>query len=121
MNLPDPPTVLSAEQVELFAKLSDAVVRRRLTVPAVIFLESVRPLNYIGSQVMVFFSPFAHALFETRQYDLVRQALENRETLGYLCDLLEAKETAQNEQERAQKAAQKAARTSHKPPRKWFK
>ncbi len=109
-----PPDYLAPEQIELFERLSDFLVRRRLTVPAILFLESVRPLNFIGSQAMVFFSPFVHALFDVRQYDLIQKALERRETLGWLTELLEGKEEIQIAAEKSRKAATKAARKARK-------
>ena len=45
---------LTLEEEELLRKVAQKVVDRRMTVPAIIFLESVKPLSYIGSQVMVF-------------------------------------------------------------------
>jgi hypothetical protein len=122
VNPETPPEFLSREQVELFDRLATAVTRRRLTVPALLFLESVRPLNFVGSQAMLFFQPFAHALFDARQYDLLRSALEKRETLGWLCELLEAKEEVIIARERAAKAARKAARAARRSGRRgWFK
>lgn len=109
-QLPVPPEYLSAEQIRLFERLADRVVKLRFTVPAVIFLESVRPLNFVGSQAMLFFAPVVHALFAMHEYDLLQQALERRETLGYLADLLEAKEEVQIEREKAEKRARKAER-----------
>ena len=35
------------------------VVRRHMATPATLFLESTRPLNYIGSQTMTFFEVLA--------------------------------------------------------------
>jgi hypothetical protein len=61
------------------AALLDRPVRLRRATPAVLFLESLWPLSYIGSQVMVFFAPVVHALFSAREYDLIQQALEHRE------------------------------------------
>ena len=83
-----------------------------MTVPAVLFLESVKPLNFVGSQAMVFFAPFVHALFEVRQWDLIQQALEKRETLGWFTDLLEGKEEVEIAADKARKAARKAKRKS---------
>ena len=48
---PEDPFVPTERQQEIVDKLGAWVVRRRLTVPAVMFLESVTPLNYLGSQV----------------------------------------------------------------------
>ena len=107
---PVPPEYLSAEQIQLFDRLADRVVRLRFTVPAVVFLESVRPLNFVGSQAMLFFAPMVHALFGKHEYDLIQQALERRETLGYLADLVEYKEELQIERERAERRTRKAER-----------
>jgi hypothetical protein len=109
---PAPPDYLTPEQVQLFERLSARVVKLRLTVPAMLFLESVRPLNFVGSQVMVFFAPMVHALFTARDYDLLQTALERRETIGYLVDLLEAREQVEFERERAEKRVRKAAKRS---------
>lgn len=107
MNGPMPPDYLSQEQIELFDRLTALVARKRLTAPAILFLESVRPLNFIGSQVMLFFAPMVHALFTAYQYDLLQQALERRETLGYLTDLLEFKEETAAREERELRAQMK--------------
>jgi hypothetical protein len=98
-----PPDFLTKEQIELFERLADKVVERRLAMPAILFLESVRPLNFIGSQAMLFFQPMLRSLFTLRDYDLIQQALERRETVGYLADLLEAKDEVLVERERAMK------------------
>ena len=108
--LPTPPEGLTPEQIQLLGQLSDRVVKLRFTLPAVLFLESVRPLNFIGSQVMLFFAPMIHALFTARDYDLLQKALERRETIGYFVDLLEAKEQVEHEQERSERRAKKASR-----------
>ncbi|MBI5058627.1 hypothetical protein HZB60_02460 [candidate division KSB1 bacterium] len=122
MSGPAPPEYLSPEQVELFDRLAAGVAARRLTVPALLFLESARPLNFVGSQAMLFFAPFVHALFDTRQYDLVREALERRETIGWLCDLLDAKEEVVRAREKALKSERRVAKTaSRKRRRGWFK
>ncbi len=107
---PPPPEALTPEQIRLFDRLSERVVKMRLTMPAVLFLESVRPLNFIGSQVMLFFAPMVHALFAAHEYTLLQQALERRETIGYLVDLLEAKEQVEQERERAERRTKKAAK-----------
>jgi hypothetical protein len=112
---PTPPDYLTPEQLALFDRLSERVVKLRLTMPAVLFLESTRPLNFIGSQVMVFFAPMVHALFAAREYNLLQQALERRETIGFLVDLLEAKEQAEQERERSERQAKKAATRKKRP------
>jgi len=108
------PDYLSAEQVQLFERLADRVVGLGFALPAVLFLETVRPVNFVGSQVMLFFQPMLRSFFTLRDYDLLQQALERRETLGYLTDLIEARDEAAQEQERARKAQLKAEKLARK-------
>lgn len=113
-----PPDYLTPEQVELFTKLANGVVKRRLTTPTILFLESVRPLNYVGSQAMLFFAPLVSSLFTMRQYELIQQALERRESLGYMTDLLEELEEAQLVEDKQIKLARKAEKLAKKEAKK---
>ena len=72
---------LPEEEDAVIDKLSKKVVERGMAVPAIMFLESVKPLNYIGAQALVFFEPIIQTVFNFRDYDLFRQALEKRETI----------------------------------------
>ncbi len=67
------------EEQKLMDRVARLIVRRGLTVPAIMFFETVRPLNWIGSQGMIFFEPFAealnpvlHALFKLKHEDYIR-------------------------------------------------
>ena len=84
---------LSADQIKLLHKMAGKVVQLRMTVPAVLFLESVRPLNYVGSQVMVFFAPLVQIVFTSPEWDQLQKVLEKRESLGYIVELIEEKES----------------------------
>ncbi|MBK6911591.1 MAG: hypothetical protein IPK53_02595 [bacterium] len=108
------PDYLSPEQIELFARLADKVVGLGFALPAILFLETTRPLNFVGSQVMLFFQPMLRSFFTLRDYDLLQQALERRETLGYLTELIEARDEAAHEREREQKAQRKAEKLARK-------
>ncbi len=83
---------LTERQKELIGKLADWTVRKRMTAPAILFLESIRPLNYVGSQVMVFFAPVVNAVFNLPEWDELRAVLERRESVAYILDLIEEKE-----------------------------
>ncbi|MCZ6601990.1 MAG: hypothetical protein O6952_03180 [Planctomycetota bacterium] len=72
----DPP--LKEDEERLLDRLAKALVRRRLSAPAILFLESLRPLHFIGSQALVFFAPFAKALVEGKDYDTLTSLLERR-------------------------------------------
>jgi hypothetical protein len=85
MNLPDPEKpALPAEEDAVLEKLAKKVVEWKMAVPAILFLESVKPLNFIGSQTMVFFEPIIQTVFNIKDYDTFRVALEKRETIEIL-------------------------------------
>lgn len=75
---------------ELIEKTARAVVDRNLAAPAIFFLETMKPLSFVGSQVMVFFDPIVRSIFNFRQYNEVRLALEHRENVELLLRKIEA-------------------------------
>ncbi len=86
---PDYYELAPARRDELITKIAHAVVERRLTAPAIFFLESTKPLSFVGSQVMVFFDPLVRALFDLKSYDDIRLALEDRENVERLLRAIE--------------------------------
>ena len=90
-QLPDPEKpALPAEEDAVLEKLAKKVVEWKMSVPAILALESVKPLNFIGSQAMVFFEPIVQAVFNIKDYDTLRVALEKRETIEILLLKIEA-------------------------------
>ena len=82
MEFPEPEkTELPPDEDAVLEKLAKMVVRRGFSVPAIMFLESIKPLNYISSQALVFFEPIVQTIFSFRDYDTFRLALEKRETM----------------------------------------
>ena len=80
----------------LIRRLADFVVKRDMSVPAVMFLESVRPLNFIGSQSMVFFKPILSRFFSRYEYDRIANILEKREVIDLLIREIEQKTDARS-------------------------
>ncbi|MGR3301446.1 MAG: hypothetical protein ACUZ8I_02975 [Candidatus Scalindua sp.] len=85
---------LEDSDTALIRKLADYVVRRDMSVPAVMFLESVRPLNFISSQSMVFFKPILSRFFSKYEYDKIADILEKREVVDLLIREIEQKADA---------------------------
>lgn len=84
-DIPDPDkTSLPAEEDAVLDKLAKKAVERGMSVPAILFLESVKPLNFIASQVMIFFEPIIQTIFNFKDYNNLRSALEKRESLEIL-------------------------------------
>ena len=89
----DIPTVIDDipedEQRALLEKLAQWVVNRNLTTPAILFLETGKPLNFLGSQLLIAFSPFIQAFFKGEQYQKVALILEKDENVELLIELIE--------------------------------
>lgn len=79
----------TGEQKAVVEQITEEVVKRKMGTPALIFLETMRPLNYIGSQVMHFFNPFISAIMTTDKYNRFTEFLEHRKSVDYLCDRIE--------------------------------
>ena len=76
-------------------KVCREVVRRRMTVPAVMLLEISRPLNYLGAQALHFFQPFGTVLIEPGAWETFANFLERRGSVEYLARLIEDAEAAE--------------------------
>ena len=75
---------LSEREEQVMSRLAAKIVEWKMTVPAILFLESVKPLNFIGAQMMIFFEPFVQTLFNLRDYDTFREMMERRENVERL-------------------------------------
>lgn len=98
----------------LLARLADLTVRHRMTVPAIFFLESVKPLSFVGSQALHFFEPMVRAFFNVQDYERFALMMERRENLEALLVKIEARddearslETERRTRERAERRARK--------------
>lgn len=88
---------LSDEEKEQLDNLAKGIVSRGLTTPSIMFLESVKPLNFLGSQVMLFFRPIVAAIFPTTSYDRMEAILEKRKSIEWLIVRIEEFETRKKE------------------------
>ena len=64
-------------------KVCREVVKRHLSMPATILLETLRPLNYIGSQLMHYFQPIISAVLTGDGYTEFSHLLEQRGSVDY--------------------------------------
>ncbi len=87
----------------LINKIAQKVVDMRLSPVAIVFLESSKPLSFIGNQFMIFMQPFYRAFFSYREYEEVAAMLEERKNIEILICEIERLEEAWNEAKRAKK------------------
>ena len=109
---PAQPTPEQQEPVDWFCK---QVARRHLTTPALISLEMFKPLGFMGSQVMHFFSPGVWALARQQtleNYNQFAKFLENRGAIDYLCARIEHFEAEFDRQERMREATRRSKKAA---------
>lgn len=105
------PAELDAEDRAVLERVAARVVELRLEVPAVLTLESTRPLSLLASQAMVFFEPFVQAMFRLPDYRRFSRLVERRDALEMLTSLIEQRADAA-------RSARRATGGAGKPPRK---
>jgi hypothetical protein len=70
----------------------------------------MKPLNYIGSQMMAFFEPMFQAVFSWKDYDEFRQMMEERGTVEKLLQRIENLDAEAQEREKTGKKERRAKR-----------
>ena len=76
------------KQIQVLDRVCREVVKRQLAMPAILLLETFRPLNYIGSQVMHFFQPIISAVLTVDGYTDFTELLEQRGSVDYFCECI---------------------------------
>lgn len=93
----------SSEDEVLIEKVAQKIVRMRMSVPAIFFLESSKPLAFLGSQLLIFFEPFVQTLFNFRQYQRFALLMEDRANWEKLLRKIEDLEAAYGQEEKSKR------------------
>jgi hypothetical protein len=83
------------EDLALLERVADTVVKRGMAVPAAVFLESIGPMSFLGSQALHFLTPILDFAFSAKEVEQVAHLLERRDTVPRLTALIEAKAAPQ--------------------------
>lgn len=86
-----PSSPLTREDLDLMERIADALVKRRLAAPAAVFLDSMGPMSFLGSQALHLVAPVIECAFEGKELERVALLLERRDTITRLVDLIERK------------------------------
>lgn len=126
-------TRATPEEQELMDRVAGLIVRRGLTVPAIMFFETVKPLNWIGSQGMLMAEPFMwavnpllHAMFGLKHEDYLKfqkmmEKRDNVENLIQTIEKLDAESKVKEDEMRGRlKAERKGIRLKRRAKRQRF-
>lgn len=83
---------LTEDERKLLDDLADGIARRRLTPAVMFFLESMKPMGYVGSQMMLFLRPMVSVVWSNpTRWDQLQRILEKRGSIELLLRRLEAR------------------------------
>ena len=105
------------EHKAVMDRFARKIIDWRMSAPAILFLESAKPLSFLGNQALVFFQPMVQAIFNFKTYDEVVEILEDRDNLEYLLsqlEKLEAERTKAERDERKRRREEKRAAKARK-------
>ena len=85
----------TVEDLALLERVADAVVKRGMTAPATVFLESLGPMNFLGSQALYFLAPIVEWALNAKEIEHAARLLERRETISRLIAIIDTKSAPQ--------------------------
>jgi hypothetical protein len=88
---------------KLIDKISRFIVEKRMAAPAIMTIESLRPLHNIGSQLMHFLAPFAEVFVNSREYQEFAALLEQDKYITLLVKRIDELDNEFYSQERSEK------------------
>lgn len=80
---------LTPQQQSVVDRVCHGIVARKMTTPALAFLEMSRPLNYVSSQLIHYFTPILSAVVDTKGVECFATVLERRDAVDILCRRIE--------------------------------
>lgn len=97
---------------KLCRKIARKIVERDLTVPAVMFLESIKPVSFLGSQMLVFANPVISLIVQTGEYYRFVRMIEDRDNIEKLTVAIEEENAAVSKLRREARRVRKGKRHS---------
>jgi hypothetical protein len=85
---------LDPEDRALLERLADRIVELHLEVPAILTLETARPLSVVAGQALTFFEPIIRSLFRLPDYERFARLVQRREHLETFERLIEQRADA---------------------------
>ena len=82
---------LAIEDLQLLERIAETIVKRGMAAPATMFLESMGPMNFLGSQALHFMTPIIDCAFNVKEVEQIARLLERRDTVTRLISFIEAK------------------------------
>jgi len=96
---------LTEGEKNILTRLAEWVVKRKLTAVAIMFLEPMKPVSFVGSQGLLFLEPFIRILPGTAFTTRLRSGLGKREGIEFLLREIERIENQRQDKQPKDKPA----------------
>ena len=80
---------LTVDDKNFLTGIAKKIIELKLVTPAIFFFEMAKPLNFIGSQTMVFFGPIISAFVKADGYYRAAELFESSISVEFLISELE--------------------------------
>lgn len=80
---------LTATDADILKRLAKFIVDKQMGEPALMFMQTLAPLNFIGASSLHFFEPFATMVLNKKDYNHFAELLENRRAIETLANFIE--------------------------------
>ena len=79
---------MKTKEKELLSSYAKKIVKKKLSVPTIFFLESTKYLAFIGGQALIFFGPILTVFINEKKYYDFIGLLEKKENVEFLiCEI----------------------------------
>jgi len=109
---------LSTDDRSLMEEAAQGVVKRRLSVPAMMFLETVSPMNTLASSMLHMITPIWGMVLSADRIKQLARLLEERDAIPELIKIIDEAEETRRAEERVDRDARKAERKALKERRR---
>lgn len=86
-------SAFAPEDLALLEKVARLIAKRGMTMPALLFLESLGPLNFLGSQVLHALRPFLELVCDATEMERLAVILERRDSISRLVIIIQEQAT----------------------------
>ena len=87
------------DHAQLITSVAEKVVARRMAVPVLILLESIRPLSRIAGQLLLLFTPLLSLFLSFATIDDLCDMLQEEENMAKLIDEIQTRDEARRAHE----------------------
>src|SRR4026207_2247276 len=89
------PSALSTDDIQFMERIADALVKRGMGAPAALFLQSMGPMNFLGSQALHVLTAIIECALDGKDMERLARPLARRGVFSRLITLIETKRSMQ--------------------------